>query len=99
MAISEAEWRREVIELARRSGWLVSYIPNSTRVVGDRGVPDLTLARAGTVLLVELKREGARPTARQRRWIAQAGDHGRLWSPSDREAAEAELRRPPDQSD
>lgn len=89
--LTEAAWRREVIEFARRHGWLVSYIPNSVRVVGDRGVPDLVLARAGVVLLIELKRDGARATANQLRWLKQIGAGGRLWSPADRAEMERTL--------
>ena len=93
--MNETPWRNEVIEFARRHGWLVSYIPNSVHVVGDRGVPDLVLARAGVVLLVELKGDTTgSPPATQRRWLRQAGSHGRLWRPADREQAFKELAAP-----
>jgi hypothetical protein len=50
---------------------------------GDPGLPDLILARAGVVLLVELKSRNGRPTTDQTKWLKAAGVNGRLWTPND----------------
>ena len=50
---------------------------------GDAGLPDLIMARAGVVLLVELKSRTGRPTRDQTAWLKEAGPNGRLWSPND----------------
>ena len=50
---------------------------------GDTGLPDLIMARAGVVLLVELKSRTGRPTRDQTAWLKEAGPNGRLWSPND----------------
>lgn len=90
--MNESEWRKIVISMARKNGWLVSYIPNSMRVIGDRGVPDLVLSRSGSVILVELKTDKGELTVNQRRWIRASGDHARVWRPADRGKVERELK-------
>jgi hypothetical protein len=87
--MSEADWQRRVVDFARLAGWRVVHIRaakvgtrHMTPYDGDTGLPDLVLARAGRVLLAELKAEkgGMRPG--QAEWLAAAGEHGRLWRPS-----------------
>jgi hypothetical protein len=89
-AMSEADYLRRVVDTARLHGWLVTHFrPAPTRtgwatpLQGHAGFPDLALARAGRVLLAELKTDRGRPTPDQRRWLAELGDHGRLWRPAD----------------
>jgi hypothetical protein len=52
----------------------------------------LTLARAGRVLVVELKREGGKPTVGQRAWLLELGGFGRLWTPADWDEIKETLR-------
>ena len=53
--MTEAELKRAVLRLAYSHGWLVYHVP-ATNVRGSqgRGYPDLTLAKAGRVLWLEL---------------------------------------------
>jgi hypothetical protein len=55
-ALSERELKTLVLELARRMGWIVYHVPMANmRNGGGSGYPDLTLARDGEVLWMELK--------------------------------------------
>ena len=91
LALSEADFQRRVIDLAKLRGWKVAhYRPAkgpkgawSTPVTGHAGAPDLILARDGEVILAELKSETGRLSAEQRQWLDALGDHGYLWRPSD----------------
>lgn len=92
LIISEADFQTLVIEYAQYRGWMVVHYrpavagPQSRRYLtalqGHKGAPDLILARDGRVLLVELKTQTGRATPEQRAWLAAAGEHGRLWKPS-----------------
>lgn len=88
----ETEFRKGVVRLARLNGWLVSYAPTVQRRKDERwvttedydaGRPDLTLARNGVVLLIELKVRPNKPTEKQKAWLAAAGTHGRCFYPED----------------
>lgn len=57
-----------------------------TPLSGDRGVPDLLLARRGRLILAELKSERGRLGSGQREWLDALGEHGRLWRPADWDA-------------
>jgi len=91
--LSEADWQRWVMDLARLHRWRVAhYRPAPTKsgryatpVSGHVGAPDLILARDGVVLLAELKREGGKTSPDQDEWLRHLGQHGRLWRPSDRD--------------
>lgn len=92
-------WRRDmseddlltlVLDVAKTYRWkVVHYRPAKTAkgwrtpLQGDKGCPDVILARNGTVLLVELKAEHRYPDADQRAWLHELGEHGYLWRPRD----------------
>jgi VRR-NUC domain len=87
--LTEAAFQQRVIDLARLRGWRCCHFRPAptvagwrTPVTGDPGFPDLALARAGRLLAVELKSERGRLSPDQAAWLAQLGDHGRLWRPS-----------------
>lgn len=90
--VSETDFQQAVIDLAKLRNWHVVHYrpavagPQSRRYLtalqGHKGAPDLILARDGRVLLVELKTQTGRATPEQRAWLAAAGEHGRLWKPS-----------------
>jgi plasmid maintenance system antidote protein VapI len=89
-ALSEEDFQRRVMDYAQVRGWRqVHFRPARqgdkwvTAVTGDPGCPDLILARAGQVLLVELKSATGRLRPGQPEWLAAAGPHGRLWRPAD----------------
>jgi hypothetical protein len=55
------------------------------------GCPDIIAARRGKVLLAELKSATGKTTSQQDAWLTAAGDHARLWRPSDWNTILAEL--------
>lgn len=93
--VSESAFQSAVIDYARLKRWQVCHIRSapvtnrygivrtSVPYQGDVGLPDLILARAGRVLLVELKSAKGRATAEQVGWLSAAGENGRLWRPAD----------------
>lgn len=88
--MSEADFQTRVVDYARLRGWmLVHYRPARTKtgvrtpLQGDKGCPDLILARHGRVLLIELKSDKGRVSPEQKTWLAHLGQHGRLYRPAD----------------
>lgn len=90
LTISEADFQSTVTEYADLMRWhWCHYYPLQnqrgkwqTPVEGHPGCPDLIFARGGVVLLVELKRAvRAVVSPQQKRWLAEAGKFGRLWTP------------------
>jgi hypothetical protein len=78
------------MDTAKLRGWrVVHYRPVRvgnrwlTALTGDPGAPDLILARAGRVLLVELKTDTGPFGPGQREWLAALGEHGQVWRPAD----------------
>jgi hypothetical protein len=67
--VTENELKRIILPIARESGWLVYHVPQAPmRNGGGKGYPDLTLARYGEVLWLELKQEHEGPTQEQMLW-------------------------------
>jgi hypothetical protein len=82
--MTENELKTLVVGLARRNGWAVYHVPQTTmRNGGGRGYPDLTLARDGEVIWIELKQQAAKPTADQVFWAEAIGRPCHLIRPSD----------------
>lgn len=85
---TEDQFLTEVVAAAISRGWLVFHPRPARTEKGWRtagqgtpgGFPDLCLARAGTVLLRELKSERGQPTEKQESWL-EASD-GKVWRPS-----------------
>lgn len=98
--MSEDDWETRVMDFAKLHGWKVChYLPAirqsgriSTAVKGDRGGPDLQLARRGVVLLVELKTNSGTLSPEQREWLDECGEHGDVWRPRDWDRVQAILR-------
>ena len=70
--MTEAELRKEVVTMAHARRWLVFSLPiaKTRRPVKDAsGYPDLTLARDGRVLWLELKQEDANLRTEQMQWL------------------------------
>lgn len=99
LTMKEADFTQAVIDLAHYRGWLVSHFRPAwskkgwrTPVQGDKGFPDLVLARNGVVLFVELKigHEKLRPD--QEKW-GNALKTMVVWRPPDlQEVIPAALR-------
>lgn len=96
----EADWTTWVIHQARRNGWRTHHARPArttngwrTPLEGDKGAPDLLLARAGHVIAAELKRNRTYPDPDQRAWLTELGVHGAIWRPRDAETVQARLAR------
>jgi hypothetical protein len=92
--VKEAELQAAVIEAARLFNWRVAHFRPArtargwrTAMTGDPGWPDLTLAREGRLVFLELKAKGRRPTAEQEGWLgvlsSVPGVEARVVTPSD----------------
>lgn len=98
--MTESQFQRLVIQYAHLRGWLVHHARPalrqsggwSTPIQGDRGFPDLVLARDGIVLFAELKSAKGRLTVEQKAWLESVGDMGVVWRPADWPQVEARLR-------
>jgi hypothetical protein len=94
LPLSEADFQQRVMDAARRAGWRVAHFRAAktqrgnwiTPMTGDKGFPDLALAKDGRVILAELKSDKGKPSKEQLAWLAAVGGHGRLWSPENWEA-------------
>lgn len=102
--ITEAEFTRMVIELARLNGWRVLHLRPArtlrgwrTAVQGDgKGFPDLVLLRDGVLLIAELKVGNNRLSPQQAAWLAAfraAGVAASVWRPSMWDVIEKALAR------
>lgn len=101
--MTESAWSAWVIDLARWSSWkVVHFLPAwtadgsrvRTALHGDKGSPDLLLARDGIVLLRELKTDTGRVAPEQLEWLHAIGDQGAIWRPRDRDLVTATLTAP-----
>lgn len=97
--LSETDFSDTVIALARWNRWrVVHFRPAQTTkgwrtpFTGDKGFVDLVLARAGVVLLAELKSDTGRLGPGQPEWAEAIGAQYRLWRPIDMEKIRKELR-------
>lgn len=88
--VTENEFQDAVIALAQMHGWQTAHFRPAktsrgwrTPMQGDKGFPDLVLARGGVVLFAELKVKGRRVTADQARWGLALGDVWQVWTPQD----------------
>jgi len=89
MPMSEQQFTDAVIELAQYRGWRVAHFRPArtikgwrTAVQGDKGFPDLVLARNGVVLFAELKTQRGRVAKDQEKWFDAIGEVF-LWRPAD----------------
>ncbi len=94
--ISEREFMRQVLDLARVLSWRVAHFRAAETSHGWRtpvqadgaGFPDLVLVRGDRLLFVELKSEAGKLATAQVDWIAaldRAGCEVFVWRPSDLE--------------
>lgn len=91
--LSEAEFQRQVVEIARAWGWRSCHVGKAR--VGKRwvtptsvaGFPDLVLVRPPQLVFLELKKHGGRTRAEQLDWIGDlqrcAGVEAYIVGPAD----------------
>lgn len=87
-AMSEDDLQDAVMQMAELLGWVVVHFRPArtekgwrTAVQGQKGFPDLVLARDGRVLFRELKTTKGKPTVDQEIWLEALGDLGAIWRP------------------
>jgi len=84
--MTENELKTYVLREAYKQGWLVYHVVQDSHAHkgGGTGYPDLTLARDGSILFMELKQEKASPSPEQWLWYEALGRHvWHLIRPSD----------------
>lgn len=104
MTLSERDWQRQVIDLARLCGWRVAHFRPARTASGWRtpvqadgaGFPDLVAVRGGELIFAELKSDKGKPTGEQQRWLSDLGHvaavEAALWRPRDFELVAERLR-------
>jgi hypothetical protein len=98
--MTEADFLAAVLDLARYRHWRVAHFRPAltqtgrwlTPMTGDRGYPDLTLARGGRVIHAELKAATGRMGPGQQEWADAIGETWRLWRPAALDEIARELR-------
>ena len=85
--MTENELKQQVLKLARKNGWAVYHVPQRTmHNGGGSGYPDLTLARDGEILWIELKQQRGAASPQQLLWAMALGGRWHLIRPSDLES-------------
>jgi hypothetical protein len=90
--LSERAFQDMVIDLAHLCKWKVTHFRPARVIVdgketfrtalqGDKGFPDLILARSGTVIHAELKTDKGVLSQEQILWSYALGNTWRLWRP------------------
>lgn len=68
--MTEAEFQREVVALAKSRGWDVFHVPRSDRGgVTSLGFPDLICRRQHRLIVAELKSDRGRMREGQQEWL------------------------------
>jgi hypothetical protein len=102
--VNEREFTDMVIDLAKVCKWMVVHFRPArmmrngreswgTAIQGDKGFPDLVVARAGVVLHCELKTSFGKLGQGQPEWAKEIGSSYRLWRPQDWDAIVKELSK------
>ncbi|MGP5219417.1 VRR-NUC domain-containing protein [Arthrobacter rhombi] len=86
LAWSEKEFQQQVVDAAKRLGWLAYHTHDSRR--SEPGFPDLVLVHPvkGLVMFRELKTQKGRTSTAQDTWIKAlraAGQNVSIWRPAD----------------
>jgi hypothetical protein len=97
--MNEGQFTRTVVDIGRTYHWRVSHFRPAltekgwrTPVQGDKGFPDLVLARNNVVIIAELKVGRGKLTPDQELWRDALGEVYRLWRPVDIPTIISELR-------
>lgn len=91
--MTEAELLGQVVKLAERYRVYLAHWPDSRRMIGVPGYPDVTLAGTSGFMLAELKDQDGEVSPAQRRWkwqLQRCGIRWELWRPADLESGHIE---------
>ena len=77
LPVSEKEFQKQVVEIARMYGWKVAHFRTAqvakdvwvTPMLGDKGFPDLVLVRGTVLVFAELKVGYNKTTPEQAEWL------------------------------
>lgn len=91
LALSENQLQKRIIDRADARGWSVHHARPArtsqgwrTPISGSPGFCDLVLARAGRVIIAELKSEGGKLRPEQAHWLgALSGTDPEIWVAGD----------------
>lgn len=101
--LSEAQFQKQVIQLAHYSGWLVAHFATAPTQSGQwatpiradgRGFPDLVMVRE-RVIFAELKAQRGEVRPAQKNWaqcLTKASQEIYLWRPSDMDQIQEVLK-------
>lgn len=101
---TEADFTKQVIQLAQAFGWKVAHFRPARTATGWRtpcqgdakGWPDLVMIRNGALIVAELKMPGGKPTEEQKEWLEAFRSIGcgrvELWTPDSWDEIERLLR-------
>ncbi len=84
--LTEAEWQRIVLRIARQFGWRSYHTLNSWG--SAKGFPDLVLVRPPRLVFAELKSDKGVVKPEQEAWLTELGASGAdtyVWRPEDYE--------------
>jgi hypothetical protein len=94
--VPEAAWTQQVVEMARKTGWLLHHSRPAwirsgrmvTALSGAPGLPDLIMAKPPRLIVAELKRQhGGVLSIHQERWLEAfrgvPGIEVYVWRPGD----------------
>lgn len=99
--MTETEFQRLVVQLAKLRGWMIYHVHDSRKVdwASDQGFPDWVFLRE-RVFYAELKRERTdrgKLSNAQKKWLSTLKDAGQevyVWRPSDWDTIARTLARP-----
>ena len=78
---TEKKFQNDLMERIETFNWLIFHCRDSRHADGDKGFPDLVIAKRGQILFVELKIAGGRLSPDQVEWKANLGKNWRLVTP------------------
>jgi len=91
--ISEEEFQNQIIQLARLNHWRIAHFRPAmtsqgwrTPMQGDKGFPDLVLAKKGRIIFAELKSNSGKLSEEQRLWMRELDydpNEYYIWCPFD----------------
>lgn len=100
--MTETEFQQRILDTAHLYGWMTHHTRPAqttrgwrTPITGHQGFPDLVLARAGRLIVAELKTDRGKLGPGQPEWLHTLGTHGRLWRPRDWNTVLTELKNTP----
>lgn len=74
MMMSEAQMMSGICDALNTGGWLWSHHPDSRRLAGDPGMPDIIAVGHGDILCIEVKTARGRLSAGQKDWRTEILD-------------------------